>query len=103
MGDKSLTEPVDILEKYKESFKKSADKELNEETVSAVDKCFENLKRTIEFFKNFHMVGKWNSKLWKQNAVDYGTFVKSAVGDYKRKLTVQDQEKALAKYNQFVC
>lgn len=47
-------------------------------------------------------LGRWYSKLKKRNTLDFISFIKQAVADYKRKLTVEEQLIALEKYNEFV-
>lgn len=101
-GNKKQLSPTELLKKYKEVFPKEADMELTEEVSASVDKYFENLKRTIEFYKTFVRIGGWLNKLKKKNTLDYLTFVKHALGDFKRTLSVEAQERILGKYDIFV-
>ncbi len=101
-GNKKQLAPTDLLHKYKEVFPKEAEMELTEEVSASVDKYFENLKRTIEFYKTFVRIGGWLNKLKKRNTLDYLTFIKHALGDFKRTLPVEAQERILGKYDTFV-
>lgn len=73
-----------------------------DETIESVEKYFDKLKHTVEFYQNFLKVGRWYSKLKKKNTLDFLAFIKLSVADYKRKIPSADQEIALEKYNDFV-
>lgn len=101
-GTKRTIQPADVYAKYKDIFVKEADMEINDEVWASVDKYFESLKRTVEFFSSFVRIGKWFNTLKKKNTLDYLTFIKYALGDFKRTLTVEGQESLLLKYDKFV-
>ena len=93
--------PSKMLEKYNEHFEKFVE-ETGQKTEDSVNKYFNNLDKTINFFKEYRNIAKRMRDQKHAFKLTYLKFINYTIVDYKNKLRSEEKEKLDTQHKAYV-